>query len=192
MALKGKQVIYSSGSTVKIWDKTAKKISNEFKVDNSNHLPAKISESQLPPPILLFFPQKQIGKDHVTSISSNVTSTHVAVGTNTGRIAIWNTVQSTSSELISSSSSQEITMLLYSPLRRGHLVAASADGSILLWDTLVSEKPYHVFQGVHLGPATGLAFSPIRKDLLASCGLDKKLLLLDIDLKRWVASGMLT
>lgn len=78
-----------------------------------------------------------------------------------------------------------------SPIHKGMLAVACADGNILMWDTNLSPKPYHIFKGAHAAPVTALSFSPINKSLLASAGMDKKIQLYDIDKKTSVSSPSL-
>lgn len=59
----------------------------------------------------------------------------------------------------------------------------SDDGVVTLWDAN-ARRQLHVFQEAHVGPATGLAFSPINEMLMISVGLDKRMVCYDIQKKK--------
>ena len=59
------------------------------------------------------------------------------------------------------------------------------DGSLSIWDAEKSQE-YHNFPAVHSGPSTQLAFSPYNNMLVATVGIDRKLVLYDTVGKRLV------
>lgn len=82
-----------------------------------------------------------------------------------------------------SSFSQPIRNIQYSFFKKAYLAAVSDDGSLYLWDTNTN-KLLTTFDDAHKAPATALAFSPLNNLLLASCGLDKRILCYDIMSKK--------
>lgn len=80
--------------------------------------------------------------------------------------------------------SQAIRNIQYSFFKKSYLAAVSDDGGLYLWDTN-STKLLVSFSNAHKAPATDLSFSPLNNLLLASCGLDKKILCYDVMGKKW-------
>lgn len=74
---------------------------------------------------------------------------------------------------------QAIRDIQYSYFKKSYLAAVSDDGGLYLWDTN-STKLLASFSSAHKAPATALAFSPLNNLLLASCGLDKKIICYDV------------
>ncbi|KAI9143038.1 WD40-repeat-containing domain protein [Paraphysoderma sedebokerense] len=69
----------------------------------------------------------------------------------------------------------------YSYFKRTILSAAAEDGSVHFWDTNRSASPTQSFHNAHLDSATSLAFSPYNKFLMSTCGLDRKIVLYDVE-----------
>ncbi|XP_037086257.1 protein NEDD1-like [Pollicipes pollicipes] len=68
--------------------------------------------------------------------------------------------------------------LRYSTVRPAVLGAAFDTGHVSLWD-VNQRRLLHTFTSGHVAPAAGLAFSPVNDILLASVGLDKRLVCYD-------------
>lgn len=62
---------------------------------------------------------------------------------------------------------------------------ASDDGALSLWDSNKKIRK-HTFSDAHHAPAMDLSYSPLNHLLLGSCGLDKKLVLYDMNRKKFV------
>ena len=73
----------------------------------------------------------------------------------------------------------------FSKFKKGLLAGCDEQGSIYLWDLNGSPENCHVFKNAHLSPATCLAFSPFNRMLLCSAGLDKKIILIDVEKKSY-------
>jgi WD40 repeat protein len=76
-----------------------------------------------------------------------------------------------------------VSALAFSRFRLAWLAAADEDGSVLLWDAN-TRTPAATFARLHAAPASAVAFSPSARLLLACAGLDARLHLLDLALKR--------
>lgn len=73
---------------------------------------------------------------------------------------------------------QPIHDLRLSVLKRSLLGSVSDSGTIALWD-VNNFKEIHSFDSAHKAPGSGLAFSPVSQLLVASVGLDKKIVCYD-------------
>lgn len=62
------------------------------------------------------------------------------------------------------------------------LGAVSDTGCVTLWDTH-SQNPYHMFEGAHKAPASGICFSPVNDLLFVTVGLDKRIICYDVSSK---------
>lgn len=79
---------------------------------------------------------------------------------------------------------QPITSLEFSSFRRDLVVATGEDGCVRMWDVQASLSPIHTFDAAHYGSVRGgIAFSPYNRYLMASAGLDKRVVLYDVDKK---------
>jgi protein NEDD1 len=78
---------------------------------------------------------------------------------------------------------QAIRQLEYSVFKKSMFGTASDDGAVTLWDAN-ARRVLHSFKDAHVGPATGIAFSPINEMLMVSVGLDKRLVCYDIHKKQ--------
>ena len=78
---------------------------------------------------------------------------------------------------------QTIRDVGYSFFKKSLLAAASDDGSLTLWDTNTN-KLVTSFGDAHNAPTTALSFSPLNNLLLASSGLDKRVVCYDVNGKR--------
>ena len=73
--------------------------------------------------------------------------------------------------------------LRYSTVPSAVVGAAFDTGHVSLWD-VNQRRLLHTFTGGHMAPAAGIAFSPVNDILLASVGLDKRLVCYDPKSKR--------
>lgn len=74
-------------------------------------------------------------------------------------------------------------LMTYSKLRFVSAAMALDDGSICLWDTLQSSL-YHHYKCVHTASAMTVAFSPINNLFMASVGIDKTIIMYDVNSKK--------
>ncbi|KAK7103028.1 protein NEDD1-like [Littorina saxatilis] len=129
---------------------------------------------------------KKSFKEHkgpVTCARFNANNSYIAAGSETGEIILHNMVTCQSSSPIVAPNIQAIRQLEYSVVKKSMFGTASDDGAITLWDAN-SRRAVHRFKDAHVGPATGLAFSPINEMLMMSVGLDKRLVCYDIQRKQ--------
>jgi protein NEDD1 len=69
------------------------------------------------------------------------------------------------------------------------LAIASDDQTVRVWDT--HKNATMTLPAVHQAPTTGISFSPINKELLASVGFDKRLVFYDMREKRYAVHDSL-
>ena len=74
---------------------------------------------------------------------------------------------------------QTIHALQYSRFKKALLGSVSDDGALNIWDTN-TKKTIVSFPDEHTAPAMDLSFSPMNDMLLATVGLDKKIVFYDI------------
>ena len=75
--------------------------------------------------------------------------------------------------------SKTIHALHYSRFKKALLGSVSDDGAMNIWDTN-TKKIVASFPDQHRAPATDICFSPMNDMLLASTGLDKKIIFYDV------------
>eukprot|EP00898_Chlorokybus_atmophyticus_P002361 jgi/Chlat1/3125/Chrsp21S03354 len=73
--------------------------------------------------------------------------------------------------------------LQYSPHRQRHLAVAGDDGTVHVWDMNVRSIKVS-YTKAHKAPVTAVDFSSLSPNMLLSSGLDKRLLVLDLNDKR--------
>lgn len=122
-------------------------------------------------------------KDAISCIIFNWNDTHIASGSSSGEVLIHNVVSGQCGSPLTTPTRQPIRNIQYSFFKKAYLAAVSDDGSLYLWDTNTN-KLLTTFNNAHKAPATALAFSPLNNLLLASCGLDKRILCYDIMSKK--------
>ena len=76
---------------------------------------------------------------------------------------------------------QRMTSVRYSPLKAALLGTACESGRLTFWDCNTNKKAYSAAE--HMSPCTGLTFSPVHEEIVASCGLDKRLICYDLKLR---------
>jgi len=116
----------------------------------------------------------------------NKSDSHVASGSMQGQVLVHrlDTGQEVATlPKLSGKPRKPITQVLFSPFRSRLLAVASDDQLVRLWDT--DKNALALLPSVHQAPVTGLAFSPINKDLLCSVALDKRLVFYDVREKRY-------
>ena len=74
---------------------------------------------------------------------------------------------------------QTIHAIQYSRFKKALLGSVSDDGALNVWDTN-TKKIVVSFPDEHTAPAMGLSFSPMNDMLLATVGLDKRIIFYDI------------
>lgn len=111
----------------------------------------------------------------------NVANSHIAAGSSAGQLLLFNTTTGAATAL-TTATTQEITCVQFSlHKKRGLLVAGSDDGKVRLWETQDSTAPVLTFDAVHVAPVKGVAFSPMNSNLLLSAGLDKRLVIYNLE-----------
>lgn len=117
-------------------------------------------------------------KEEVTCVSFNANDSSVVSGSTSGDLVIHSLTTNVSSKAFGHGSDQPIHDLRLSQLKRSLLGSTSDSGTVVLWDSN-TQKELHVFDSAHKAPSSGLAFSPVSELLVASVGLDKKIICYD-------------
>ncbi|XP_077988470.1 protein NEDD1-like [Glandiceps talaboti] len=116
--------------------------------------------------------------DAVTCVTVNYNDTHIASGSYSGDIILSNVVSGQSFSPLRAPKVQAIRGLQYSHFKKSLLGSVSDDGALNLWDAS-TRKLLKSFTDTHRSPATALCFSPVNDMLLASVGLDKRIVCYD-------------
>merc|ERR1712166_427615 len=124
--------------------------------------------------------------DTITCIQFNHSDVHVVSGSLSGDVLIHSLLSTQVVATLASPTQQPIRALQYSPHRKHQLATIGDQGVLLLWDS-TEITPVASFEG-HSGPASSVAFSPINKLLMASAGLDRKLLFYDCNDRKVIKS----
>ncbi|XP_072181527.1 protein NEDD1-like [Diadema setosum] len=119
-------------------------------------------------------------RDNVTCVVFNWNDTYLSSGSASGEILVHNVVSGQPGTPMVTPSGQTIRDIGYSHFKKSLLAAASDDGSLSLWDTNTN-KMVSAFSDAHSAPAMSLCFSPVNNLLLASAGLDKKVVCYDVN-----------
>lgn len=117
----------------------------------------------------------------VTALACNYNDQYVAAGTKSGQIFLLNNITKQVSAPLKAKTIQkhEVTGLKYSQLRKSRLASSSLSGSVGFWDCNSNAMVQQFVE--HSAPCTGVALSPINETFAGSCGLDKKVVLYDIE-----------
>ncbi|XP_033120347.1 protein NEDD1-like [Anneissia japonica] len=121
-------------------------------------------------------------QDTINCVRFNWNDTYLASGSANGEIYLHNVVSGIASKPLVSPGTQSIQQLGYSYFKKSLLAAVSDDGALNLWDSNAS-KSVASFTDSHRAPATALSFSPVNDMLLASAGLDKRIVCYSVQAK---------
>lgn len=135
---------------------------------------------------------KKVYKDHkgpVTCAKFNWNDTHIASGSTTGEIILYNVLTGQGCSPLIAPKVQGVKEIQFSRHKKALLGSVSDDGAVNLWDTN-TRRLLHSFTDSHRSPATGLNFSPINNMLLMSVGLDKRIVCYDVQGKKPVKTMM--
>lgn len=135
---------------------------------------------------------KKVYKDHkgpVTCAKFNWNDTHIASGSTTGEIILYNVLTGQGCSPLIAPKVQGVKEIQFSRHKKALLGSVSDDGAVNLWDTN-TRRLLHSFTDSHRSPATGLNFSPINDMLLMSVGLDKRIVCYDVQGKKPVKTLM--
>lgn len=124
--------------------------------------------------------------DTITCIQFNHSDVHVVSGSLSGDVLIHSLLSTQVVATLSSPTQQPIRALQYSPHRKHQLATIGDKGTLVLWDS-TEINVIAQFEG-HTAPASGVNFSPINKLLMASAGLDRKLLFYDCNDRKVIKS----
>ena len=125
-------------------------------------------------------------KSPLACLASNFNDSFIATGAKNGSIVLVNTVTNYIGNPLSvPSSSQEITSLAYG--RMSLLVSCSEDGNVSMWDTNNTKNPLLKTLKDHRAPASDVAFSPLNENLFLSCGLDKRCVCYDSQVRKSIS-----
>ncbi|XP_070558499.1 protein NEDD1-like [Ptychodera flava] len=116
--------------------------------------------------------------DSVTCVTVNFNDTYIASGSANGDIILSNVISGQSFSPLRAPKVQAIRGLQYSYFKKSLLGSVSDDGCLNLWDAN-SHKLLKSFTDTHRSPATSMCFSPVNDMLLASVGLDKRIVCYD-------------
>ncbi|XP_067139217.1 protein NEDD1-like isoform X2 [Centruroides vittatus] len=120
--------------------------------------------------------------NEITCLQFNWNDSYIASASSNGNIILHNVLKNEEHALYSSPRPECINALQFSYVKKSVLGAVSASGSLSLWDINESKLLYS-FKQSHTSPATGIAFSPVNHLLVASVGLDKRLICYDPQLR---------
>lgn len=118
-------------------------------------------------------------KDSINCVTFNWNDTSIASGTTTGDVLLHSVSTTQTSAPLRLQKTQTIHALQYSKFKKALLGSVSDDGAMNIWDTN-SKKVVASFPDQHQAPAMDICFSPMNDMLLASTGLDKKIIFYDV------------
>ncbi|OQS04657.1 hypothetical protein THRCLA_03129, partial [Thraustotheca clavata] len=110
---------------------------------------------------------------------------HVVAGTESGLIYLY-TQNGTQSNILQENDETSPVQFVQSsphPFVRNKIGAVYGSGSLRVWDAATTSI-VSSFNHLHWAPATSLAFSPVSKNLVATAGLDKRIVFCDIAQKK--------
>ncbi|EFJ13106.1 hypothetical protein SELMODRAFT_424865 [Selaginella moellendorffii] len=125
--------------------------------------------------------------DTITSVMYNCKDEHVASASVAGDLILHNLASGSRIAELKDPHRQVLRVLEFSRLSRHLLVTSGDDGSVHFWET-TGRSPKISWIKQHLAPTTGVCFSPPNDKVVASVGLDKKLYIFDVGVKRPVHS----
>lgn len=128
-------------------------------------------------------------KTRVNSVSFSINKTHIASASDDGVIMLHNIEKYKSYHLpVSEKFNMEdpICRIKFSPLQERMLAHCGDSGSVLIWDTARLDilKIYNS----HSTTCNDIIFNPRDKNSLCSGGLDKKMVIYDLNSKRYLIS----
>jgi protein NEDD1 len=123
----------------------------------------------------------------VKLVDFNTKNTYLAAALENGDVGIYDITTNSLLSAVNVPHSKNISSLRFHKEFRSILGIATDDGSILLKD-LSSGKDKMFLNNAHAAPITGIAFSPINKNVLLSCSNDKKMHIHDIRLQTIVST----
>ncbi|XP_062617697.1 protein NEDD1-like [Saccostrea cucullata] len=131
---------------------------------------------------------KKSYKDHkgpVSCVLFNANASHIASGSESGEIIVYNVVTGQGCRPMTAPKVQAIRQLQFNAVKKSLLGSVSEDGAVNLWD-INTRRLLHTYSTAHIASATGLKFSPLNDILLLSVGLDKRMICFDIQSKKQV------
>ncbi|KAG1651879.1 Protein NEDD1 [Nymphon striatum] len=117
----------------------------------------------------------------VMCLEPNWNDSFFAAGYGNGDIILYNSIMGQSLPALKTNDKQAIRSICFNTVKRSMLGSSCDSGTVALWDSNTKQL-VHQFSS-HFAPSTGLAFSPVNDLLLASVGLDKKIVCYDIQRK---------
>ncbi|XP_048738693.2 protein NEDD1-like isoform X2 [Ostrea edulis] len=133
---------------------------------------------------------KKTYKDHkgpVSCVLFNANDSHIASGSESGEIIVYNVVTGQGCRPMTAPKVQAIRQLQFNSVKKSLLGSVSEDGAVNLWD-INTRRLLHSYNTAHIASATGLQFSPLNDILLLSVGLDKRIICFDVQSKKQVKS----
>ncbi|XP_068643947.1 protein NEDD1 isoform X2 [Aristolochia californica] len=123
----------------------------------------------------------------ITGVMYNCKDEHLASISLKGDLILHNLASGVRAAELKDPDEQVLRVLDYSRISRHVLVTAGDDGSVHLWDT-TGRNPKISWAKQHSAPTTGVCFSPSNDKVIASVGLDKKLVIFDSGTRRPTSS----
>ncbi|EQC27042.1 hypothetical protein SDRG_15156 [Saprolegnia diclina VS20] len=110
---------------------------------------------------------------------------HVVAGSEAGVVYLYtqNGMQSNVLQVDGETSPVQFLQSSPHPFVRDKVGAVYGSGSLRVWDAATASV-ISSFEHLHWAPATSLAFSPVSKNLVATAGLDKRIVFCDIAQKK--------
>ncbi|KAG9449748.1 hypothetical protein H6P81_009713 [Aristolochia fimbriata] len=123
----------------------------------------------------------------ITGVMYNCKDEHLASISLKGDLILHNLASGARAAELKDPDEQVLRVLDYSRTSRHVLVTAGDDGSVHLWDT-TGRNPKISWVKQHSAPTSGVCFSLSNDKVIASVGLDKKLVILDSGTRRPASS----
>ncbi|XP_028398227.1 protein NEDD1-like isoform X2 [Dendronephthya gigantea] len=117
--------------------------------------------------------------DAINCVKFNWNDTNIVTGNTMGDILVHSVSTTLTSTPLRLPQTQAVHAIQYSRFKKALLGAVSDDGALNIWDTNTMKMAVS-FPDNHTAPARDLSFSPMNDMLLASVGLDKKIVFYDI------------
>lgn len=120
----------------------------------------------------------------ISRLDYNSRDTHLAAACSNGDIIVYNSISSNVSSSYRFGDGDTVSALSFHRTKRNLLAAGSQEGVIMTWD--IHTNVVQCQAQPHQAPISDTAFSPLRADLLASGGLDRKFSFYDLLSKKCI------
>lgn len=129
--------------------------------------------------------QYDAGSSMINHVEYTAKDSHIAAGCENGEIHLYSNTVNKLSLTCKIPKSTCCTSLRCHATKRNHILGGSYEGIVAFFDTNVGKVIYT--NQAHVAAVSGLTFSPLSNDLIASTGLDRRLVFHDVSTKARVA-----